>query len=210
MGGLRLLRDSVQPREHSKVVVVTADRDWERWFWIITSALVIAVVGALHSFGGSSPTSNSTSIPQAANSGPLPAQGEIATSRLSLHAAPEAPRIATVFECRINGQRIYSDQRCGSNADERPILAPNRMDAQDTGILSSPDDVIARSRSERTNASEPVFDASRSECSSIDEKKDSINARMREGYTSPEGEWFRDRLRVLGARYYELRCRHFR
>jgi hypothetical protein len=192
---------------------VDTDRDWEGWFWIITSALVVAVVGALHAFGGSSPSSNSTSSPQTASSAPFPAQAEIAAPRLSLHASAEGPadaRIATVFECRVNGQRIYSDQRCGSNANERPILAPNRMDAQDTSILSSPDAVLARSRSERTNAREPVFDAARSECGNIEQQKNSINARMREGYTSPEGEWFRDRLRVLDARYYELRCRHFR
>jgi hypothetical protein len=189
---------------------VDADREWEGWFWIITSVLVVAVLGALHSFGASRPSSNSISSPQAADSGPLPAQGEIAAPRPSLQAAPEAPRIATVFECRVNGQRIYSDQRCGSKADERPILAPNRMDAQDTSILSSPDAVLARSRSERTNAREPVFDAARSECGSIEQEKNSINARMREGYTSLEGEWFRDRLRVLDARYYDLRCRHFR
>lgn len=77
-------------------------------------------------------------------------------------------------------------------------------------ILSSPDAVLARSRSERTNAKEPVVDATQSECRSIEEQKNSIDARMRVGYTSLEGERFRDRLRGLAARYYELRCRHFR
>jgi hypothetical protein len=192
---------------------VDTDRDWEGWFWLITSALVVAVVGALHAFGGSSPSSNSTSSPQTVISAPLLAQVESDAPRLPSHANPEAPadaRIATVFECRVNGQRIYSDQRCGSNADEHPILGPNRMDAQNTNILSSPAEVLARSRSERTNAREPVFDATRSECGSIEQQKKSINARMREGYTSSEGEWFRDRLRALDTRYYELRCRHFR
>jgi len=192
--------------------VVDTDRDWEAWFWMITSALVVAVVGALHAFGGSSPSSNSTSSPQTALSTSQRAQVEGVAPKLTSHASPEGhadTRIATVFECRANGQRIYSDRRCGPNADEHPILAPNRMDAQDTNILSSPDEVLARSQSERTNAREPVFDAARSECGSIEQQKNSINARMREGYTSPEGEWYRERLRALDTRYYELRCRHF-
>lgn len=167
----------------------------------------------LHAFGGSGPNSNNTSNLQTEKPAPLPAQVAIDAPRPLPHASPERPpdpRIATVFECRVNGQRIYSDQRCGSSADERPIPAPNRMDAQDTSILSSPDAVLARSRSERTNAKEPVVDATQSECRRIEEQKNSIDARMREGYTSLEGERFRDRLRGLAARYYELRCRHFR
>jgi hypothetical protein len=32
---------------------------------------------------------------------------------------------------------------------------------------------------------------------------------VREGYPAPQGEWFRDRLRVLAARYHELHGRHF-
>jgi hypothetical protein len=83
------------------------------------------------------------------------------------------------------------------------------MDPQDTSILSSSDAVLARSRSERTYAPIRALDPAQSECSAIEQEKNSINARMRIGYTSPEGEWFRDRLRVLGDRYYELRCRHF-
>jgi hypothetical protein len=187
------------------------DRDRERWFWIITSALVVAIVAALHTFGASGLNSIKTST-QAATSAPLPAEDAIDVPRPFPQPSPARPadaRIATVFECRVSGQRIYSDQRCGSKADERPIQAPNRMDAQDTSILSSPDAVLARSRSERANTEEPVVDSARSECDSIEQQKNSINARMREGYGSPEGERLRDLLRVLGARYYDLRCRHF-
>jgi hypothetical protein len=63
---------------------------------------------------------------------------------------------------------------------ERSIPAPNRMAAQDTGILWSPDAALARSRSERTNARELVFDAARSECGCIEREKNSSSARMRE------------------------------
>ena len=189
------------------------DRDREGWFWIITSALAVAIVAVLHAFGASGASSSNTSLLQSARSAPLSAGREIDVPKPPPEASLERPaadtRIATVFECRVNGQRIYSDQRCGSKAEEHSIQAPNRMDPQDTSMLSSPEAVLARSRSERTYAEVPVIDPARADCSSIEEEKNSINARMRAGYTSPEGEWFRDRLRVLAARYYELRCRHF-
>jgi hypothetical protein len=179
---------------------------------MITSALVVAVVVALHAFGASGLSSIKTSTLQTATSAPLAGREAIDVPRPTPQASPARPadaRIATVFECRVRGQHIYSDQRCGPKADERPIQAPNRMDSQDTSILSSPDVVLERLRSERANTEEPVVDSARSECDRIEQEKNWINARMREGYGSPEGERLRDRLRVLGDRYYDLHCRHF-
>jgi hypothetical protein len=83
------------------------------------------------------------------------------------------------------------------------------MDVQDTSILSTPEAVIARSQTERGDAQRPAANLVQSECAGLEQEKDSINARMRQGYTSLQGDGFRDRLRFLGARYYELRCRHF-
>jgi hypothetical protein len=175
---------------------------------MITSALVVAVVAALHAFGASGLSSIKTSALQTATSAPLVAKDAIGMTRPTPARTGDA-RIATVFECRVRDQRIYSDQRCGPEADERPIQAPNRMDSQDTSILSSPDVVLERLRPERGITEEPVLNSARSECDRIEQEKNSINARMREGYGSPEGERLRDRLRVLGDRYYDLRCRHF-
>jgi hypothetical protein len=191
---------------------VNRDGDWEGWFWFITSALVVVIVIALHRFGVSGPSPGNTSTGQpttlAHPSGPV-APDVRRPSPGSNSDGPADGRIATVFECRVNGQHIYSDQRCGSTADERVIHAPNRMDAQDTSILSTPDAVIARSRSEGRNAQARAANLVQSECAGIEQEKDSINARMRQGYSSFQGEGFRDRLRFLGARYYDLRCRHF-
>jgi hypothetical protein len=191
---------------------VDRNRAREGWFWIITSALVVTIVAALHASGASDPSPINTSTAQTATSAHLPTEGATNASSPSPHSSPQRAadaRIATVFECRVSGQHMYSDQRCGSDADERPIQAPNRMDAQDTNILSSPDEVLERSRSERASAEALRVDSAQSECDGIEQQKNRINAQMREGYSSPEGERLRDKLRVLGARYYELRCRHF-
>ena len=169
--------------------------------------MAVAVVVVLYAFSASDGTNPATQP----------------TASLALKQAPDeqkpppriviertlATRTATVFECRVNGQRTYSDQRCGSMSEEHPIQTPNRMDAQDTGILSSPEEVLARSRSERRHAREQVIATQNGDCSSIEDEKNSIDARMRKGYTASEGERFRERLRVLSARYYDFRCQHF-
>jgi hypothetical protein len=182
-----------------------SERNRERWFWTITSTLAVAIVMALYAF--STPDVNNT----ATNAAPALAHTtdvKRPPATASLERAAD-PRGATVFECRESGQRIYSDQRCGPSAAEHPVQAPNSMDAQDTGILSSPEEVLARSRSERQYAQEAAPDAGLGECSRIEEERNAIDARMRKGYNAPEGEWLRERLRVLSSRYYDLRCRHF-
>jgi hypothetical protein len=83
------------------------------------------------------------------------------------------------------------------------------MDAQDTSILSAPEAVLERSRYERQYTEVPASDTHQWECQSLEQEKDSIDARMGSGYTSTQGEWFRERLRAIATRYYDLRCRHF-
>jgi hypothetical protein len=80
---------------------------------------IFALVAALQAFGASGPSSIKTSTVETAMSAPLPAKDAIDVPRPTPQASPARPAdasIATVFECRVSGQRIYSDQRCGSKA----------------------------------------------------------------------------------------------
>jgi len=84
--------------------------------------------------------------------------------------------------------------------------------------------LVATSRANLTNASPPQessapsptltsnaaqSDPYRSECSDLEQERDSINARMRAGDASAEGGWFRKRLRIIAGRSHDLRCTHF-
>ena len=141
---------------------------------------------------------------------PTTPPAELTAPRIPPVAAASAGdgRIATIYECRSAGQSIYSDRRCGPDAAARPVGRPNRMDPQDTSILSVPlrnaQPTLQRAPDDSSAAADTA-----SGCRTLEEAKDSINARMRAGYSGPEGEWLRERLRSIDAQYHSLRCRHF-
>lgn len=116
--------------------------------------------------------------------------------------------IATVYECSDDNGRVLSDQPCGDDAQVRHIEMPNLMRAQPHSNTSRP---ARYSRSTRNGAARAPIEqgAGRNEarCESIDEEIDYINARMRKGYTSREGERFRRRLHELSDRRWEANCR---
>jgi len=55
-----------------------------------------------------------------------------------------------------------------------------------------------------------VWPVTNERCHEIELAKERIDARMREGYSSGEGESLLQRLRDLSSEYYELHCKHFR
>lgn len=113
--------------------------------------------------------------------------------------------IGRVFECQSNGQRVFSGRPCGVGAEVREIAAPNRMNRQDTRALYQPPPVSIQGQQSRARSG--VSGGGNSfVCDSIDEDKKRINARMRQPYTSQEGELFRKRLRRLNERRWEARC----
>jgi len=142
-------------------------------------------------------------------SAPLPSVApSLETPRVEMghtvERAAESP-IAVAYECWRDGQRILSDKRCGSDASLRTIAEPNRMDAQDTSGLYRPPARAASSS--RTMSYSDSFSTSESgECAAIERQIDAINARMRQRYTSAQGERFRDQLRELSRARYEAEC----
>ena len=185
------------------------DGNREKWFWITSGGAAVTIVSALY-VAATSGLISVNALPRQEFSQHAPGGIEV-MPRPPEQVRPERSDlpISTVFECMKDGQRIFSDRRCGPSVEVRVIGPSNRMDRQDTSILSTPEAVLARSQYERQDAEMLASDTHQAECQALEQEKDSINARMRSGYTSPQGEWFRERLRTIGDRYYNLRCRHF-
>lgn len=105
---------------------------------------------------------------------------------------------------------VFSDRRCGDGAGVRVIRMPNSMVATpvyyDRGGGESPAEAtpqIQSKMSQTTSVSEGGA------CRQIELEIKQIEARMREGYSIPEGEVLKDRRNTLSSEYHELRCKHF-
>lgn len=132
----------------------------------------------------------------------LPETGTVAnTSR--------GPRtIATVYECLAGDVRIVSDRPCGPNAEIREIEAPNLMMSQGTSqLVVSPGRGHAVLPSPRTSNGGSSIPVNATVCDAIQREIDAINARMRQKYTSTEGEHYRERLRELSDARWDANCR---
>ena len=179
--------------------------DKDRWFWTFAVGAALIVVGTIYGSGGKA---SGASLHGA--DAPPPAVPRVAsdfTERAPAAPAHHAGVIASVYECRTGGRRVFSDERCGSDARVRAIQAPSRMDAQDTRILAEPVLEPVRFNAPETGSGSAADN--RAECMSLESQRDAINARMREGYGAGEGEILRERLRGLSDESYRLRCRHF-
>lgn len=176
----------------------------ESWFWTVTAAIVAVTIATL-AYGVSDLLPASNTVPSQPASTSLPAQA-------SLFKTPTAPPplarsgVTTVFECHSGAERIYSDHRCAPGAKERSVPTPNSMNAQDTSNLLPPDEVMRRSQVERAARQEGTTNHAQSACEELQQEKDLINARMRQGYGLAEGEQLRRRLREISGEYFELRC----
>jgi hypothetical protein len=117
-----------------------------------------------------------------------------------------------VYRCSIDGQQVFSDHACAADASVVSINESNRADPQDTTHLY---DAVTSQRSQVTSQRGSFSDSGSadpmafraSQCDSIQSAIDSVNARMRERYSNPEGEYYRDRLRDLKAQQWDLKCR---
>jgi hypothetical protein len=151
-------------------------------------------------------------IPQAArtdNAAPsMPAHPHSARGTVSTQpqSALQSNVIATVFECERHGQRVLSDQPCGDDAILRKVSEPNSMQAQDTSNLYAPVPTSFRQPS-TSGSSGGVTRPNAAECASIEQRINSIDARMRRKYTSTQGEYFRGELRDLRNQRWDAGCR---
>jgi len=120
-----------------------------------------------------------------------------------------------VYECWDRGQRILADHPCGADAQVR-VIEVDRPDPVEVARQRQRA-MAAQQHSGRTAASGiPVGNTSsgaganrvdnESACRAVDAEIRAINAQMREGYTSQQGEWLRARWHAAQKRRAALDC----
>jgi hypothetical protein len=166
----------------------TEERD--RWDVLIGVIVVALVAGGAYVIKSHAP--ETTPPPPIGAAAPSRETPRIEMDHGSVEPAAESP-VAVAYECWRDEQRILSDRPCGSDASIRAIAEPNRMDAQDTTQLYRPAHAAPNSRRVPYGTSSSFPESSA--CAEIERAIDAINARMRQRYTSAEGERFRARLR---------------
>jgi len=118
-----------------------------------------------------------------------------------VHADPSV----RVYECKVDGQRVFSDHECGIDAVEHDVTVTSRMDA----VKASPDNGKSSKSSHRVHQHATGGDESdkrRRQCAKIQTSRESLVNKMRAGYTAKQDERFHERLRKLDDDYFELRC----
>lgn len=113
---------------------------------------------------------------------------------------------AHVYECNVEGKRVFSDQPCGTDARQREIGTSNRMEAQDTSILQRHEPAPKRPS---TAAADDDTERRREACNRLREQKEEIRTRMRLGYTAAQGIRLEERLRKNDRKYREQRCERY-
>lgn len=199
-----------------------------RLVWIGTT-VVIGVLAAFWYFDGSAvqeqqaaeetvlatPRSerNDTTVVQPQPEPPQPVAGP---SVPGVSSPGGRQTVVGVYECIVNGQRVLSDVACGPDAQVRAVVV-DRPDPRDVvqaqqrtqAVQAETPQATYRSASTSTVGTapaEPPQASNASECARVDQQIAALNAQMRQGYTSQQGEWLHERWRKLQKRRAELKC----
>jgi hypothetical protein len=123
--------------------------------------------------------------------------------------AVDQPVIRSVFQCRQGTVTVFSDHQCGTDAEVRSIRAPNSMAAQridaEQATALQPTLVAPERLTHNPTTRDNMNDEA---CREIQREIDSIDGRMRDGYSSGEGEILRTRRDRLTSERYDRRCTH--
>jgi len=117
-----------------------------------------------------------------------------------------------VYECVVNGQRVVSDVPCAADAQARTLVIDQpdpyevaRRQQEQWQARQSAGGYPAE-RSPATRSMPQAAPSNEAQCAAVARAIDNLNARMRQRYTSAEGEWLREQWRDLKRRRYDLKC----
>ena len=203
-------------------------RSASRRVLVLGAVLAVVVLAALRFFGG-----DEDQLPAGNPAGPVTVDVTPApTFRLeSVKELPPSPGVQSaaglagrggsqtvvgVYECVVKGQRVLSDRPCGPQAQARTVTV-DQPDARDVALaqrrtLAAQAGSAAGTYRSASTASAGSSAAASSEaanssaCAAVDREIAALNVRMRQGYTSQEGEWLRTEWHALQDRRAALNC----
>lgn len=123
--------------------------------------------------------------------------------------------VVHLYDCVVDGQRVFTDQPCVGEGQARTLVVaqpePREAALQQQRLWREQQQVartIASSRL-RYQGSSPAVESlpsNQASCQSIDQAIERLNTRMRQRYSSWEGEQLRAQWHALKERRHELRC----
>lgn len=120
-----------------------------------------------------------------------------------------------VYECTVNGQRVVSDRRCAQDAqvrtlvidqpDPREVARLRQQQPATQGSSGSSYERAGSGTSTRSSGSAALVSNARA-CAAVDQAIEHLNARMRQRYSSAEGERLRAQWHDLKRQRRDLKC----
>lgn len=115
---------------------------------------------------------------------------------------------ATVYECVVGAQRVFSDQPCAQDAVQREIAEPNRMAGP--GVTHDMSAASRKTAPKRSDAANDEVVQRKARCNKLRAQQRAIQEQMRSGYNAAQGERLRQRAQALTADYVAQRCERYR
>jgi hypothetical protein len=138
---------------------------------------------------------------------PPPPAGYVAFGPSDSAPAAAPADAVVVYSCVRDGQYVYSDQPCGAGGETRAIDLSTVNTYTPSAVDTTPVFVAQARRSLSAPAEQAAVDVHNAAlCRSIEQEIERIDARMRAGYRSQEGEYWRGRWHAAKARYHAAGC----
>ena len=205
-------------------------RDYQRQHWIPAVFVVLVGLGLLgflldsNSDEQSTTTSNAEALGSAkehgvAADGPSllahadnpPDETQQGYTTYYISRAQARPEPTTYYQCVRGGQVVLSDAPCAADAPAQ-VLDPSKLNH-----YSAPPPVRLQASSNVLQYNPPALqprqrthaDAGETQCHYLEQMIANLNARMRSGYGSQEGEYLHEQYRDLTDAYYKAHCTKF-
>lgn len=184
--------------------------DWRDWAVaaIVAVALLAMLLWLVASAGGHPDLAALFTEPSSAPLEPVTTSTPVGTTStpVAISANAPLPGVTRAYVCRRGSATTYSDRPCEAGAQTTDV-DPSRLNgyapsAVDRVYVPVEPAVVIRGESPGNGPVSPPDEL----CRTIGAEVAALDARMRQGYTSSEGEWFRARWHALKEQRHSAGC----